>query len=136
MTAANGVLRKVVLARSLRLAADAPLHPDAVLRRLAAADPSGYGYLVDLSTAGDAYAGAVLVGASPELLVARDGDRITCRPFAGSAPRSPTRPSTPPTRPHWPIPARTAMNTNWSSTSCVPHSSRCAANLTSQESHG
>jgi isochorismate synthase len=29
-----------------------------------------------------------LVGASPELLVARDGDRVTCRPFAGSAPRA------------------------------------------------
>jgi isochorismate synthase len=28
------------------------------------------------------------VGASPELLVARDGDRVTCRPFAGSAPRA------------------------------------------------
>lgn len=89
LNAADGVLRKVVLARSLRLAADAPLHPGTVLRRLAAADPSGYGYLVDLSAAGDTYAGAVLVGASPELLVARDGDRVTCRPFAGSAPRSP-----------------------------------------------
>jgi isochorismate synthase len=31
----------------------------------------------------------VLVGASPELLVARRGDVVTCRPFAGSAPRRP-----------------------------------------------
>jgi isochorismate synthase len=30
----------------------------------------------------------MLVGASPELLVARDGDQVTCQPFAGSAPRS------------------------------------------------
>jgi isochorismate synthase len=30
-----------------------------------------------------------LIGASPELLVARHGDEVTCRPFAGSAPRSP-----------------------------------------------
>nr|WP_235663853.1 isochorismate synthase [Mycolicibacter terrae] len=89
LSAAGGDLRKVVLARGLRLAADAPVDTGTVLRRLIAADPSGYGYLVDLSAAGDTYAGAVLVGASPELLVARDGDRVTCRPFAGSAPRSP-----------------------------------------------
>lgn len=89
LSAPQRSLRKVVLARGLRLAADAPLDPAAVLHRLVAADPSGYGYLVDLSAAGGAYAGTTLVGASPELLVARDGDRITCRPFAGSAPRSP-----------------------------------------------
>ncbi|QZA06627.1 isochorismate synthase [Mycolicibacter heraklionensis] len=89
LTAPRSALHKVVLARGLRLAADAPLDAGTVLRRLVAADPSGYGYLVDLSAAGEGYAGAVLVGASPELLVARDGDRVTCRPFAGSAPRSP-----------------------------------------------
>jgi isochorismate synthase len=85
----GSTLRKVVLARGLQLAADAPLDARAVLRRLLAADPAGYGYLVDLSTAGGRHAGAALVGASPELLVARDGARVTCRPFAGSAPRSP-----------------------------------------------
>jgi isochorismate synthase len=81
-------LRKVVLARGLRLVADAPLDARAILRRLLAADPAGYGYLVDLSTAGGRHAGAALVGVSPELLVAREGERVTCRPFAGSAPRS------------------------------------------------
>lgn len=89
LTAPRGGLHKVVLARGLRLAADAPLDAGVVLRRLVAADPSGYGYLVDLSAARGGYTGAALVGASPELLVARDGDRVTCRPFAGSAPRSP-----------------------------------------------
>ena len=59
-----------------------------VLRRLVAADPAAYGYLVDLTAAGDDYAGAALVGASPELLVARSGDRVVCQPFAGSAPRA------------------------------------------------
>ena len=29
-----------------------------------------------------------MLGATPELLVTRRGDQITCRPFAGSAPRS------------------------------------------------
>ncbi|BBZ05519.1 hypothetical protein MCHIJ_49560 [Mycolicibacterium chitae] len=81
-------LHKVVLARSLRLHADGPWDPTTVLHRLLDADPGAYGYLVDLSPAGGAHAGTVLVGASPELLVARSGDRVTCRPFAGSAPRS------------------------------------------------
>lgn len=87
LTAADNPLHKVVLARALRLEADAPIDARAVLRRLVAADPAAYGYLVDLSAAGDDYAGVALVGASPELLVARNGDRVECRPFAGSAPR-------------------------------------------------
>ncbi|AFC50387.1 MULTISPECIES: isochorismate synthase [Mycobacterium] len=88
LAAADNPLRKVVLARALELAADAPMDARAVLRRLVAADPAAYGYLVDLSAAGDGYAGVALVGASPELLVARSGDRVECRPFAGSAPRA------------------------------------------------
>ena len=88
LAAPDSALRKVVLARALRLAAEAPLDARAVLRRLLAADPSIYGYLVDLSAAGDDYARAALVGASPELLVARVGDRVMCQPFAGSAPRA------------------------------------------------
>ena len=88
LTAEGSTLRKVVLARALRLTADAPLDARAVLRRLVDADPTAYGYLVDLSAAGPDYAGAALVGASPELLVARSGDRVVCQPFAGSAPRA------------------------------------------------
>ena len=81
-------LQKVVLARALRLVAEAPWDVRAILRRLADADPSAYTYLADLSPAGGAYAGATLVGASPELLVDRVGELVACRPFAGSAPRS------------------------------------------------
>ncbi|MFA1704124.1 isochorismate synthase MenF [Mycobacterium intracellulare] len=88
LAAADNPLHKVVLARALELVADAPMDARAVLRRLVAADPAVYGYLVDLSAAGDGYAGVALVGASPELLVARSGDRVECRPFAGSAPRA------------------------------------------------
>jgi isochorismate synthase len=88
LTAADSPLQKVVLARALRLTADAPLDARVILRRLVANDPAAYGYLVDLSAAGDPYSGTALVGASPELLVARDGDRVTCQPFAGSAPRA------------------------------------------------
>ena len=81
-------LRKVVLARALRLAADAPLDARTIVRRLAADDPTATVYLADLTPAGGRYLGAALIGASPELLVARRGDVVTCRPFAGSAPRS------------------------------------------------
>ncbi|OBH29076.1 hypothetical protein A5692_21755 [Mycobacterium sp. E342] len=88
LTAPDSPLSKVVLSRALRLVADAPLDARVILRRLIAADPAAYGYLVDLTGAGDDYAGVALVGASPELLVARSGDRVTCRPFAGSAPRA------------------------------------------------
>jgi isochorismate synthase len=84
---AGSSLQKVVLARALRLEADAALDARTILRRLVANDPAAYGYLVDLSAAGGAYSGTALVGASPELLVARDGDRVTCQPFAGSAAR-------------------------------------------------
>ncbi len=88
LTEAGSPLHKVVLARALRLAADAPIDATAVLRRLMAADPNAYGYLVDLTPAGGRHRGAALVGASPELLVARAGHRVFCQPFAGSAPRS------------------------------------------------
>ena len=79
-------LQKVVLARALRLTADAPLDPWAILHRLIDADAHATAYLTDLSPAG--LTGATLVGASPELLVARFGATLTCHPFAGSAPRS------------------------------------------------
>jgi isochorismate synthase len=88
LAAPGNPLSKVVLARALQLAADAPLDARVILRRLVAADPTAYGYLVDLTAAGDDYAGTALVGASPELLVARTGDRVACQPFAGSAPRA------------------------------------------------
>jgi isochorismate synthase len=81
-------LQKVVLARALRLTADGEIDPMAMLHALVEADPQATGYLADLSPAGPQYAGAVLVGASPELLVARTGDQVTCQPFAGTAPRS------------------------------------------------
>ncbi len=81
-------LEKVVLARALRLVADGPLDPLTMLSRLVAADPEATAYLADLSPAGPEFAGQFLVGASPELLVGRRGEQVTCQPFAGSAARS------------------------------------------------
>ena len=80
-------LHKVVLARALRLVADGPLDVATIIARLAE-DTTANAYFADLTPAGAGYAGAALIGASPELLVARRGDVVTCRPFAGSAARS------------------------------------------------
>jgi isochorismate synthase len=88
LRAPGSALHKVVLARALRFVADRPWDTRTILRRLVAANPAANAYLVDLTPAGGDYPGMVLVGASPELLVARAGDRVTCEPFAGSAPRS------------------------------------------------
>jgi isochorismate synthase len=88
LRASGSALQKVVLARAVRVAAESPWEAGEIVQRLVAADPSAYAYLVDLSPAGREYVGAALVGASPELLVERHGDRVVCRPFAGSAPRS------------------------------------------------
>lgn len=88
LRAPASTLDKVVLARALRMVADTGWDARAVLTRLRAADPAAYGYLADLTPAGGQYAGTVLVGASPELLVARFGNEVRCRPFAGSAARS------------------------------------------------
>lgn len=78
-----GEFDKVVLARTLELTA--PRRPDlpAMLRRLARRDPAGYTFAVPTGP------GRTLVGASPELLVARRGGRLVANPLAGSAPRSP-----------------------------------------------
>ncbi|HYN97970.1 MAG TPA: chorismate-binding protein, partial [Pilimelia sp.] len=77
-----GELDKVVLGRSLRLIAGAPFDPAALLRRLAGRDPGGHTFAVDLG------AGRTLVGASPELLVARRGVVVTANPLAGSVARA------------------------------------------------
>nr|ASV47080.1 isochorismate synthase [uncultured bacterium] len=75
-------LRKVVLARTLQLTGETPFDPGRLLRRLAARDPHGYTYAVDLGE------GRTLLGASPELLVSRRGRTVVANPLAGSVPRA------------------------------------------------
>ncbi|MGW1373484.1 isochorismate synthase DhbC [Streptomyces sp. NPDC002446] len=77
-----GEFDKVVLARTLELTADQQPDLPAMLRRLARRDPAGYTFAVPSGP------GRTLIGASPELLVARQGGRLTANPLAGSAPRS------------------------------------------------
>lgn len=91
-------LSKVVLARSLELSTADRIDPARMLRNLAAADPGGYTYAVDLPRRGadgsrDNFGpqpelARTLLGASPELLVSRHGTQVRANPMAGSRPRS------------------------------------------------
>lgn len=91
-------LSKVVLARTLEFSLSAPIDVNAMLRNLAFQDPGGYTFAVDLPVRGedgsrDSFGpqpplDRTLIGASPELLVSRDGNQVRSNPMAGSRPRS------------------------------------------------
>jgi len=72
-----GELDKVVLARDIVATLDAPLNLGALLRKLNAAFPECWTFSVD-----------GLVGATPELLIRKDKDRVTSRVLAGTVRRS------------------------------------------------
>lgn len=79
-------LRKVVLARSLRVETRVPINVHSLARRLND-DASVTTYVAPLPVQpGETL--AWLVGATPELLVSRRGDVVVSNPLAGSAPRS------------------------------------------------
>ncbi|WP_432585086.1 isochorismate synthase DhbC [Streptomyces sp. HD1123-B1] len=78
----RGEFSKVVLARTLELDSPAPLDTPAMLQRLARRDPSGYTFALPVAP------DRTLLGASPELLVSRHGNRVVANPLAGSVPRS------------------------------------------------
>jgi isochorismate synthase len=82
-------LRKVVLARTLEIEASTAVHPRAVLMDLSRRHGGGYVFAADLPRpAGRRSTARTLLGASPELLVARAGTRIVSNPLAGSAARA------------------------------------------------
>jgi isochorismate synthase len=91
----TGRLRKIVLARALRLASAATVDIRRLLHNLARQNTMGYTFAVDLSRNasgkfggdGPLATGRTLVGASPELLLARTGLQLTANPLAGSRPR-------------------------------------------------
>lgn len=72
-----GSFEKVVLAREVMVEANRPIVVDAVLERLRSLYPSCMVFSVE-----------GFVGASPELLVERRGDRVVSHPLAGTYPRS------------------------------------------------
>jgi isochorismate synthase len=83
----RGSLRKVVLSR----VRDVPLahspSPLRLLRRLRARNPQGFTFALALAGSAAA-AGDTLLGASPELLLSRRGQRVVSSPLAGSVARS------------------------------------------------
>jgi salicylate biosynthesis isochorismate synthase/menaquinone-specific isochorismate synthase len=76
-----GDLDKVVLAREVRVHAGAPIDPAPILDALRSAFPACYCYCVGAPD-------AAFVGASPELLVRRDGERAQTVALAGTTRRS------------------------------------------------
>jgi len=81
---ARGDLRKVVLARSVIVDAGRALDLKQLLWRLRAVDPECY---VFAAPQHDGAVDAVLVGATPELLVRRRGRAVEATPLAGSSQR-------------------------------------------------
>jgi isochorismate synthase len=75
---ADGEIDKVVVARAVDVVTEHPIAPGALLRRLATREPDRH-----------LFADATIVGASPELLVRRQGPLVRARPLAGSAPVGP-----------------------------------------------
>jgi isochorismate synthase len=78
---AEGDLRKVVLAREVRVHAPSPIDPAVVFDGLRQGFPSCYCYLVGTPE-------LAFVGASPELLARRDGQRVQTVALAGTRRRS------------------------------------------------
>lgn len=72
-----GHLEKVVLAREVRVEANRPIPRETVIERLRTLYPSC-----------TVFAAGGFVGASPELLVRREGDRVASCPLAGTVARS------------------------------------------------
>jgi menaquinone-specific isochorismate synthase len=75
----SGELRKVVLARDLYATADRPIDPRVLIGRLARRYPGCFTFACD-----------GLVGATPELLISRDGWRVSSLVLAGTTPRGAT----------------------------------------------
>ncbi len=69
----DGVLTKAVIAREVLVTSPEPIDVHAVLRRLKASFGSSYRYSID-----------GFIGASPELLVAVEGNTVRCHPLAGT----------------------------------------------------
>ncbi|EBM5320934.1 isochorismate synthase EntC [Salmonella enterica subsp. enterica serovar Newport] len=80
---ATSEVDKVVLSRLIDITTDADINSGILLERLIAQNPASYNFHVPLED------GSVLLGASPELLLRKDGNRFSSLPLAGSARRQP-----------------------------------------------
>ena len=76
-------VNKVVLSRLIDIATDKRMDSGALLERLIAQNPASFNFHVPLED------GGVLLGASPELLLRKEGAHFSSLPLAGSARRQP-----------------------------------------------
>ncbi|MDC2864270.1 isochorismate synthase DhbC [Bacillus sp. BP-3] len=90
-----GDLKKIVLSRSLDLNSPEKINIQKILRGLAKHNKHGYTFAVDLPKSEEEKNSDIslersrtLIGASPELLVSRNGIQVVSNPLAGSRPRS------------------------------------------------
>lgn len=81
-------LQKVVLSRSLEMLGECDIDQPQLLRNLAQRNATGFTYAVNLPVARRGASPRRLMGASPELLLSRRGERVISNPIAGSLPRS------------------------------------------------
>ncbi len=79
---AHAGLSKVVLSRAVEVATDEDIDQAQLLRNLLAINTRGYTFAASIDQ------GNRLMGASPELLVAKKGSQLMSNPLAGSRPRS------------------------------------------------
>lgn len=86
---AQGGVDKIVLSRAMDIALDAPIQYEAVMEDLLRRNAHGYTFALPIwRKESDApQVQGVMLGASPELLVRRDGDKVFINPLAGSIPR-------------------------------------------------
>ncbi|EAT5022248.1 isochorismate synthase EntC [Salmonella enterica] len=83
MLTATPDVDKVVLSRLIDITTDVAVDSGALLERLVAQNLVSYNFHVPLAD------GGVLLGASPELLLRKEGERFSSLPLAGSARRQP-----------------------------------------------
>jgi isochorismate synthase len=77
----QGKLSKAVLSRILEIELEQPVAGHQILNNLMVQNPNGYHFSLPLAD------GGVLIGASPELLIRKQGGEIHSNPLAGSARR-------------------------------------------------
>jgi len=77
----RGTTRKAVLARALHITSSTPIDLAPVVNRLRLTYPNCYRYVMPIGN-------LTFIGASPELLVRRDGDAVHAQPMAGTTRRT------------------------------------------------
>ncbi len=88
---ARGELNKVVLSRTLEIECEHAPNVRALVKKLSQKNSNGYTFAVNLKAIDNEHTNTgvhALVGASPELLISRQGTKVIANPLAGSEPRS------------------------------------------------